>query len=45
MKTTESRNVNLIDVIDSIYSGEFQLLEFQREYVWKVSRREFKFGM
>ncbi|MBF4485147.1 DUF262 domain-containing protein [Flavobacterium sp. CSZ] len=35
--TTESKDLNLSDVIDSIYEGEYQLPEFQRDYVWKDS--------
>lgn len=35
--TTESKDLNLSDVIDSIYDGEYQLPEFQRDYVWKDS--------
>lgn len=35
--TTESKDLNLSDVIDGIYSGDYQLPEFQRDYVWKDS--------
>lgn len=35
--TTESKDLNLSDVIDSIYDGDYQLPEFQRDYVWKDS--------
>ncbi|WP_295664573.1 DUF262 domain-containing protein [uncultured Mucilaginibacter sp.] len=32
---TESKDLNLTTVIDSIYNGDYQLPEFQRDYVWK----------
>jgi hypothetical protein len=35
--TTESKDLNLSDIIDSIYEGDYQLPEFQRDYVWKDS--------
>lgn len=35
--TTESKDLNLSDIIDSIYDGDYQLPEFQRDYVWKDS--------
>jgi len=33
--TTESRDLKLSEIIDGIYSGDYQLPEFQRDYVWK----------
>lgn len=35
--TTESKDLNLSDVIDGIFDGDYQLPEFQRDYVWKDS--------
>ena len=35
--TTESKDLNLADIIDSIYEGDYQLPEFQRDYVWRDS--------
>ena len=32
--TTESKDLNLSDVIDGIFDGDYQLPEFQRDYVW-----------
>ncbi|GAB2978613.1 DUF262 domain-containing protein [Mucilaginibacter puniceus] len=32
---TESKDLNLTIVLESIYNGDYQLPEFQRDYVWK----------
>lgn len=37
MSTTLSQDIALTEIIDEIYSGEYQLPEFQRDYVWKAS--------
>ncbi len=34
---TESKDINLVSILDHIYRGDYQLPEFQREYVWKDS--------
>jgi hypothetical protein len=33
--TTTSKDLRLNSVIDQIYEGEYQLPEFQRDYIWK----------
>lgn len=33
--TTESKDIKVVEIIDQIYKGDFQLPEFQREYVWR----------
>lgn len=37
MATTSSKDLRLTGIIDDIYSGDYQLPEFQRDYVWKDS--------
>ena len=33
--TTTSKDLRLNSVIEQIYEGEYQLPEFQRDYIWK----------
>ncbi|MFV5381707.1 GmrSD restriction endonuclease domain-containing protein [Acinetobacter towneri] len=37
MTTTSSKDLRLTGIIEEIYSGDYQLPEFQRDYVWKDS--------
>ncbi|KAB0650377.1 DUF262 domain-containing protein [Acinetobacter bohemicus] len=37
MTATSSKDLKLTSIIDEIYQGEYQLPEFQRDYVWRDS--------